>query len=100
MTVETLVDQLIRGGGVLTLKEGDEVRYRVPENVEHLVEELRPFKPELIEMLRRAGGRLAAFPHCPRCASYALYRENNLGDYECQTCHLENIEESTARRLM
>jgi len=42
---------------------------------------------------------MAAFPHCPRCASYALYRENNIGDYQCQSCGLQNIEESTARML-
>jgi hypothetical protein len=39
-----------------------------------------------------------AFPHCPRCASYALYRPNNIGDYECQTCELRNITEEVARR--
>ena len=46
-----------------------------------------------------AGGRIAAFPHCPRCRSYALYRRNNTGNYECQTCGLLEIEESVARRL-
>jgi Zn ribbon nucleic-acid-binding protein len=39
-----------------------------------------------------------AFPHCPRCASYALYRKNNVGIFECLTCGLEEITESTARR--
>ena len=39
-----------------------------------------------------------AFPHCPRCASYALYRPNNIGDYECLTCKLRNITEEVARR--
>jgi len=38
------------------------------------------------------------FPHCPRCASYALYRPNNIGDYECLTCKLRNITEEVARR--
>jgi len=38
------------------------------------------------------------FPHCPRCASYALYRPNNTGDYECLTCKLGNITEEVARR--
>jgi hypothetical protein len=38
------------------------------------------------------------FPHCPRCASYALYRANNIGDYECLTCKLRNITEEVARR--
>lgn len=45
------------------------------------------------------GERVTVFPHCPRCASYALYREHNLGDYECLTCGLQGIEESTARRV-
>src|SRR5271157_751092 len=39
-----------------------------------------------------------AFPHCPRCTSYALYRANNIGDYECLTCKLRNITEEVARR--
>jgi hypothetical protein len=39
------------------------------------------------------------FPHCPHCASYALYRQNNIGPYECQTCGLGKIEESLARRV-
>ena len=45
------------------------------------------------------GERATVFPHCPRCASYALYRENNLGNFECQTCGLQGIEESLARRV-
>jgi Zn ribbon nucleic-acid-binding protein len=60
---------------------------------------LRANKPALIDLLRRAGGRIATFPHCPHCASYALYRENNRGEYECETCGLQNIEEQIARRL-
>ena len=46
------------------------------------------------------GKMVTVFPHCPRCASYALYRKNNIGDYECLTCGLTGIEERTARRLM
>jgi hypothetical protein len=41
----------------------------------------------------------SVFPHCPRCASYALYRQNNIGAYDCETCGLQGIEECTARRL-
>jgi len=44
--------------------------------------------------------RVTVFPHCPRCASYALYRKDNIGLYECMTCGLLGIEESTARRLV
>jgi Zn ribbon nucleic-acid-binding protein len=50
-------------------------------------------------LLRKAGGRIAEFPHCPRCCSYALYRKNNIGVYECETCGLKGIEEHIARRL-
>ena len=38
------------------------------------------------------------FPHCPRCTGYALYRPNNIGNYECLTCKLRNITEEVARR--
>jgi hypothetical protein len=38
------------------------------------------------------------FPHCPRCASYALYRPNNVGSYECQTCGLLDISEDSEPR--
>jgi len=41
----------------------------------------------------------SSFPHCPRCASYALYRKNNVGTYECLTCELQGIDETAARRL-
>jgi hypothetical protein len=37
-------------------------------------------------------------PSCPKCRSFALYRQNNLGNYECQTCGLPDITEETARR--
>jgi len=46
---------------------------------------------------RESGDK--TFPHCPRCASYALYRRNNTGTYECQTCNLREIDEAVARRL-
>ena len=42
----------------------------------------------------------SAFPHCPRCASYDLYRENGQGDYECLTCGAQNITEKVARRVI
>jgi len=98
MSVQSLVGEVLRRGGTLTLA-GDTVLYRLPEDAAHLAGELKQRKPELMELLRRAGGRIATFPHCPHCASYCLYRENNFGDYECQTCGLENIEEQIARRL-
>ena len=41
----------------------------------------------------------SSFPHCPRCSSYALYRKNNIGNYQCLTCGLRDIDETVARRL-
>ncbi|MGA2755490.1 MAG: hypothetical protein ABSE53_17180 [Terracidiphilus sp.] len=99
MTAGELLEVVKAAGGVLELN-GEKLRCRLPEDAAHLAGELRAHKPELVEMLRQEGGRIAAFPHCPKCASYALYRENNLGDYECQSCGLQNIEESAARRVM
>jgi Zn ribbon nucleic-acid-binding protein len=98
MTVETLIQSVKAVGGVLRL-EGNSVTCWLPKDATHLAGELKQRKPELMELLRMAGGRIAYMPHCPRCASYALYRENNIGAYECQTCGLENIEEQIARRL-
>jgi hypothetical protein len=40
-----------------------------------------------------------AFPHCPRCSSFALYRGNTTGNYECQTCLMQHIDPAVARRL-
>jgi hypothetical protein len=42
--------------------------------------------------------RPSPFPHCPRCASYALYRKNNTGLYECMTCGEQGISDDAARR--
>jgi len=39
------------------------------------------------------------FPHCPRCSSHYLFRENNAGNYECMTCELKDIPEDVARRV-
>jgi hypothetical protein len=50
--------------------------------------------------LPKVEGEPRVFPHCPRCASYALYRKNNLSNYECQTCGLRDITEDIARRVV
>lgn len=42
--------------------------------------------------------RCSSFPYCPKCFSFALYRPNNVGNFECQTCGLEGISEDVARR--
>jgi Zn ribbon nucleic-acid-binding protein len=99
MTANDLAAAVLHAGGVLTLA-GDDVRCWLPPDATHLVGALKERKPELIALLRRVGGRVATFPHCPRCASYALFREDNRGDYECLTCGLSNIEEGTARRIV
>jgi hypothetical protein len=49
--------------------------------------------------LPRLRGEAKIFPHCPRGASYALYRKNNQGSYECQSCGLTEITEEIARRV-
>jgi hypothetical protein len=86
-------------GGMLRL-EGDQVRCKLPVEIAHLAPQLKEHKADLIELLRRMGGRIATFPHCPRCASYALYQRGDFGPYECLTCELTGIEEATARRVV
>lgn len=98
MNAATLVNVVKKVGGVLTL-DGDRIRFRLPQDNAHLVQALREQKAEVIAILRSRGGRLAIFPHCPKCASYALYRNNNLGNYECQTCGMREIPEDLARRV-
>jgi hypothetical protein len=97
MSVDELANIVERAGGVLQL-QGENVRCWLPKAASHLAEQLREHKPELISLLHRCGGRLATFPHCPRCASYALYRHDSA--YECLTCGLSEIAEETARRLI
>lgn len=99
MSMDEMVETVRQLGGVLKL-EGDNVRCSLPASAAHLAGELRERKPELVALLKARGGRIAAFPHCPRCASYYLYRKNNIGLYECQTCGLEGIDEATARRVV
>ena len=48
---------------------------------------------------KESASRRLVFPHCPRCSSFYLNRRNNTGNYECMTCGLQDIEESTARRV-
>jgi hypothetical protein len=98
MNAASLVDAVKRAGGVLSL-DGDGICFRLPENASYLLQELSQWKAEVIEVLRTLGGRVAAFPHCPQCASYALYRRNNGGAYECQTCGMQDISEDLARRV-
>ena len=93
-----LVEAVKRAGGVLAL-DGDGIEFRLPESSMHLVEPLRVQKAEVVTLLRARGGRVAIFPHCPSCSSYALYRRSGTGDYECETCGLQDIPEAIARRM-
>ena len=98
-TVAELVDEAVRAGGILRL-EGDSVKVILPKDKMHLVDELRAHKPEVRELLHKSGGRIANFPRCPACRSWALFRENNRGLYECLTCTQQDIPEHVARRVM
>lgn len=99
MTADDLVDAISKAGGTLTL-DGETLHFRLPSDAAHLARLLRQEKPGLLAIVRECGGRIATFPHCPRCANYALYRKDNIGAYECLTCSLTGIEKSTARRLV
>ncbi len=97
MSTGELIDFVRGAGGVLEL-DGDKLKCRLPADAAHLAELLREHKQELIGILRTRGGRIATFPRCPRCLGTALYRPNNIGNYECLTCKLQNIAEEIARR--
>lgn len=43
------------------------------------------------------GEPLPPMPRCPKCGSFAVYRQNNIGTYECLTCDLTGLEENIAR---
>jgi hypothetical protein len=98
VNVDELTETVRRMGGVLEL-DGENVRYRLPKSALHLTSELKERKVEILAFLRGRGGRFAAFPHCPRCASYALFRRDGGSVFECLTCGLLEIEESVARRV-
>jgi hypothetical protein len=100
MKLQTIVHEIERAGGVLQLEAESIVRFKLPPGMEGLMDVLRAHKPELIDLLKSRGGRVAAFPHCPSCASYALYWNDDIGAYECQSCCLQGIDEQTARRLI
>ena len=56
------------------------------------------FRAQIYENTKISANFGPSFPYCPRCLSYALYRPNNVGYYECQTCGLEGISEDVAQR--
>jgi hypothetical protein len=122
-SADELVTKIEQLGGWILFVAPDRVRFELPAGNRDLAEAVRQNKPAVLEVLKQRGGWVGdagkmksaatdfywrtpdgklvnAFPHCPACMSYALYRENNIGNYECLTSGLQNIEESTARRLM
>lgn len=97
--VDELIDFVVASGGILRI-DGDNLVCVLPKNAEHVVGALKENKPRLIAALRECGSIAATFPRCPWCLGRYLYRENNKGTYECQTCGQAGIEESIARRVM
>jgi len=98
MTALELIESLKRLGAVLTLEAGEKIKFQVPESAAPLMGLLAQHKAAVVGILKTNGGRIANSPHCPRCASYALYRKNNIGAFECLTCGVLDIEEVRARR--
>jgi hypothetical protein len=96
VSADELLESIKHAGGVLEL-DGDKLRCQLPKDAVHLANRLREHKPEIIDILKTSGGRVANFPRCPRCGSFYLYRQNNIGNFECQSCSLQNIAEGTAR---
>ncbi len=94
-----LVEDAKKAGAVLTLEAGEKIRLQMPESAAHLIDLLAQHKAELIGILQACGGRVATFPRCPNCLSFALYRRNNRGNFACETCGLKGINEATARRV-
>jgi hypothetical protein len=98
MTACELIENLKRMGAVLTLEAGERIKFQIPESAAPLMDLLARQKADVICILKAHGGRIATFPHCPHCASYALYRKDNIGSFECLTCGLQAIDEVAARR--
>lgn len=98
MNAAELVAAIKSQGGVLTLDGSGQIKCHLPKGALYMLELLREHKSEVIEIMKAHAGRIAAFPRCPRCTSYALYHRGNVGNYECLTCGLQDITEVTARR--
>lgn len=52
-----------------------------------------------LHVARDASSPAYRFPSCPECHSFALYRRNNVGDYDCETCKAKGISELRARGI-
>jgi len=82
---------------------GENARTRTPIPPKTSFEGFAGATPGLFQEIgvpRTTGGRIAVFPHCPKCCSYDLYQQDNIGSYECRTCGLQDIAEQVARRVM
>ena len=97
MIAEKIVKAVQDAGGVLKLIDG-KLKCSLPASAEYLVPGIKANKAEIETLLCRAGGRVANFPCCPDCHSYALYRLNASNDYKCLTCGLTGIKEVNARQ--
>jgi hypothetical protein len=93
---QDLAEAIVAGGGTLSLV-GDDVKLFLPGDLSDLLPRLKKHKSELLVLLRLAGGWVARLPMCLKCGSYALYRKNNIGAFECLTCELQGIDERDAR---
>ena len=93
---EELAAAVKHGGGTMALA-GENVELFLPDGIAHLLPELKLHKVELVALLYRLGGWLACFPMCPQCGAYCLYREGNVGLYECLRCGFCEINEQDAR---
>lgn len=98
MTAVELIESLKRLGAVFTLEADEKVRFQIPESAASLMGMLAQHKAEVVAVLKAHGGRIATFPHCPRCASYALYQMDKTSNFECLTCGLHDISEAVARQ--
>jgi hypothetical protein len=64
------------GGGAMKLA-GENMELFLPDDLAHLLPELKEHKPQIVALLRRIGGRIIHFPMCPNCGAYCLYRERD-----------------------
>jgi hypothetical protein len=96
--VEQLALEIERSGGTLELKADGRICFEIPKDAEHLLPLLREHKQELIPLLRRRAGYIRAFPACPFCGSYYLWRQPADTKWECQNCRLTGILEADARK--
>ena len=98
MSLDLILAEIEQSGGVLKLEGEEQIRIALPPNVAHFAPLLRDRKPELLQILRQRGGRIASFPSCPACGSFALFRQHPGEPFECLSCAAQEISEIEARR--